>query len=349
MVHLRIVAPPGSARHALDLLNEADSVCNVVHLPGAATKPSGDVILCDVTREDTSVILSDLRELDIPAQGSITLESIESQISDAAERAERASYGAPADAVIWEEVEARTSEETKLSVTFVAFMVIAMLIAMAGILLDTTILIIGAMIVGPEFGPLAGICVAIVQRRGPLAKRSVEALAVGFPVGIAITFVVTLVLKWTNLVPDGFHPGTGQFTAFITHPDFFTVLVAVLAGAAGVLSLTSAKSGALIGVLISVTTIPAASNIGVAAAYADWSDCAGAAAQLAVNLSCIVLAGVGTLFLQSRLYRRRRKRHMVDPARAAAGLPIGRSKRGTLVLDTKEIEGLQRRRESDPG
>ena len=38
------------------------------------------------------------------------------------------------------------------------------------------------------------------------------------------------------------------------------------------LSLTTAKSGALIGVLISVTTIPAAANIGVAAAYGDWGE-----------------------------------------------------------------------------
>ena len=40
------------------------------------------------------------------------------------------------------------------------------------------------------------------------------------------------------------------------------------------LSLSTAKSGALIGVLISVTTIPAAANIGVAAAYQDWDELA---------------------------------------------------------------------------
>ena len=72
------------------------------------------------------------------------------------------------------------------------------------------------------------------------------------------------------------------------------------------LSLTSAKSGALIGVLISVTTIPAAANIGVAAAFADWSEWRGAIAQLVVNLTAIVLAGVTTLSIQRTLYERRR-------------------------------------------
>ena len=93
------------------------------------------------------------------------------------------------------------------------------------------------------------------------------------------------------------------------------------------LSLTSAKSGALVGVLISVTTIPAAANIGVAAALGDWGEWRGAMQQLALNLAAIFLAGIGTLFVQRRLYMRRRRAHLHDEAREAAGLPLGRSRR----------------------
>ena len=73
------------------------------------------------------------------------------------------------------------------------------------------------------------------------------------------------------------------------------MIVALLAGTAGMLSLPTAKSGALIGVLISVTTIPAAANVGVAAAYRDWEEWRGAALQLGINLSMIVASGVATL------------------------------------------------------
>ena len=97
--------------------------------------------------------------------------------------------------------------------------------------------------------------------------------------------------------------------------------MATFAGAAGVLSLTSAKSGALVGVLISVTTIPAAANIGIAAAVADWSEWRGAMAQLTVNLSAILLAGVVTLSLQRMLYQRRRRRHMQDGHGRPPGCP----------------------------
>ena len=109
-----------------------------------------------------------------------------------------------------------------------------------------------------------------MQRRLELAKRSVIALAVGFPLAIVATAVMTWLLRWAGPAPETVEATDRPATYFISHPDTFSVLVAVLAGVAGVLSLTTAKSGALIGVLISVTTIPAAANVGVASAYADW-------------------------------------------------------------------------------
>jgi len=325
MIHLRIVAPEQAAHKALEILHGSPAVLNVVHLHAAAKKPDGDLILCDVAREEASVIIGDLKELDIPRTGSIAVEHIETALSDAADAAEKAAPGLPSDAVVWEEVEQRTSENTELSVSFVAFMVLAMQIGAVGILLDQPILIVGAMVVGPEFGPLAGVCVALVERRSDLARRSFTALGVGFPAGIAMACLATLVFQWIGVSPEDFVPSDHELTGFISDPDFFSFFVAFVAGVVGILSLTNAKSGALIGVLISVTTIPAASNIGVAAAYGDWGEAGGAAAQLAINLTSIVLAGVLTLFVQRRYYVARRVKHLSDPTRAAAGLPVGRS------------------------
>ena len=148
------------------------------------------------------------------------------------------------------------------------------------------------MVVGPEFGPLAALCVAIVRRRAAIARRSATALLVGFPLAIVAAYLLTAACarvrsrarrrRRSRIAPQTF---------FISHPDAFSVIVALLAGTAGMLSLSTAKAGALIGVLISVTTIPAAANIGVAAAYRNWDECQGAALQLVLNLSAIVLAG----------------------------------------------------------
>jgi len=321
MVHLRIVVPHDVAEKVAELLQASPTVCNLVVLPGAARKPVGDVILCDIAREEASVLIADLKELGVHRKGSIALEQIDSQISAAADRAERAARGAPSDAVVWEEVEARTSETTELGGTFVAFMVLSCLLASIAIYLGSPILIVGAMVVGPEFGPLAGLCVALVDRRLDVARRSLLALAVGFPVGITAAFLFTLAARATGLLDADFSNSQNPLTKFVSEPEAFSFLVAAIAGVVGVLSLTAAKSGALVGVLISVTTIPAAANIGITAAMGDWSDWRGSMAQLALNLTGICLAGMATLFVERRMYRRRRIRHFGDAARIAAGLP----------------------------
>jgi uncharacterized hydrophobic protein (TIGR00271 family) len=292
-----------------DFLTGSAVVVNVIHLDGASLKPRGDVILCDVAREDASIVIDALRRLGLGRQGSIAVEEVDSSISDLAVGAELAARGSPADAVVWEEVEARTSESAELSFSFVAFMIIATLIAAVGIMTDSQILIIGAMVVGPEFGPIAGVSVAVVQRRMDLAKRSFTALAVGFPIAILAALALTLVLRGLGPAPDELSAVSHPATLFISDPNTFSVVVALLAGVAGVLSLTTAKSGALIGVLISVTTIPAAANVGVAAAYGDWSEVRGALAQLGINLACLIGAGVATLATQRAVFERRLKRY----------------------------------------
>ena len=309
MVHLRIVAPERCAQQAMELLCGTDSVLNVIRLDERARRPDGVVIMCDVAREDASVVIADLKRLEIHRDGSIMLEPIDTAISARAEHAEKHAKGAPADAVVWEEVEARTNEQVELSGAFLAFMVLAAVLSAVGIYQDSAILIVGAMVVGPEFGPLAGLCVALVQRQKALALRSGLALAVGFPLAIASAWLATLAFKATGIAEATFDQSDHGLANVIASPDAFAFVVAACAGAAGMLSLTTAKSGALIGVLISVTTIPAAANIGLTAAYGDWESFRGSVEQLAINLAAIVLAGTATLAFQRMLYDRRRRRH----------------------------------------
>ena len=318
MVHLRILVPAASAHSVLALLEACASVINVVHLAGAARKPPGDVVLCDVAREDASVVLADLEPLvDLREHGSIAIEDVDTSLSAAADAAEAAAWGSPSDAVVWEEVAARTSESATISGGFVVFIVLASLIAAVGIILDSPILIVGAMVVGPEFGPVAGVCVALVQGRPRLAGQSLLALAVGFPLGIGITVLTVLTFKGTGIVPARFDSASHSLSEVIASPDALAFFVAFCAGIAGMLSLSTAKSGALIGVLISVTTIPAAANVGVAAAYGDWDTSGGSLAQLGVNLSSMLVAGTLTLSVQRVQYLRRRRAHRARAARAA--------------------------------
>ncbi|HET6831682.1 MAG TPA: DUF389 domain-containing protein [Solirubrobacterales bacterium] len=334
MVHLRIIVPPAESSHVVELLTSSDSAFNIVHLEGVATKPEGDLVLCDVARRDVSIVVADLRELNVDVDGSIAIEEVDAEISGLATSAFRHRRDDFAtDPVVWENVSSRTSENVELSQSYLVFMVGAMLIASVGIYFNQPILIIGAMVVGPDFGPIAGFCVALVNRSHELARRSASALFFGFLIGTVVTYLATIVLREVGQIPESINFDAHSLVRFISNPDFFSVYVALAAGVVGMLSLTTAKSSALVGVLISVATIPAASNIGVAAAYQDWSTAWGAAVQLGLNLTSITAAGLITLLLQRRIYMRRRLAHLSDQARSPAGLPLGRSRRADVDPD----------------
>jgi uncharacterized hydrophobic protein (TIGR00271 family) len=298
MLHLRVIVPADRSAAVQELLTDTPGVTHLVVWPGVARHPVGDVVSCDVTRESASQVLSHLRELGVDRDGSIVAEKVDISISRSADEAEAHVPGEPADAVVWEEITEVTSEESALSLTFLVFLSVATMIGACGVLLDNPVLIVGAMVVGPEFGPLAGLCVAVVQRRPRLAARSALALLVGFPVAVVLTMGFTVMLDALGLFERSMLEADRPLTEFVHQPDWMSFWVAFLAGVAGMLSLTSAKSGALIGVLISVTTVPAAANAAVALTYRDWPQAGGSTGQLVINLGTILFAGTLTLLTQ---------------------------------------------------
>ncbi|MFF5436906.1 DUF389 domain-containing protein [Streptomyces achromogenes] len=308
MLHLRLITPAGRTEEVVRLIERTVGTTHLVVLPGTARDPAGDLVLCDVAREAGDELIAGLRRLGLEESGSIAVEDIGLSLSRRAEEAEREAPGEGADAVLWEGLIEATHEESTLSVTYLAFITLATMIAACGVVLDNAILIVGAMAVGPEFGPLAGISTALVRRRPRLAVRSLIALLVGFAVAMAVTGGFATAMDALGLFHRSDLEGERPNTAFVYAPDAFSFIVAVLAGVAGTLSLTSAKSGALVGVAISVTTVPAAANAAVALAYGDTSQTSGSSVQLLLNLLGIVLAGTVTLLAQKHFWKRRRQR-----------------------------------------
>lgn len=153
----------------------------------------------------------------------------------------------------------------------------------------------------------------MVQRAPRLALRSLGALLIGFAAAIVATTVFSLGMDAIGQFQEGMLERPRPNTGFIWQPDPFSFVVSLLAGVAGVLSLTSAKSGALVGVAISVTTVPAGANAAVALSYGDFSQMWGSAEQLLLNLGGIMLAGILTLYAQKALWRTQRGRWVRRP------------------------------------
>ena len=308
MLHLRVITPEDLRDDVLAVLRDEVGVGNLLLHPGAALEPPGDEITADIARECANGVIRKLKELDVQHRGAITLEVLDTVLSTRAHTAEDRAEGDPADALVWDELISRTREDASLSVTFVLFLTLACLLAAIGAVTDSTVTVMGAMVLGPEFGPLAAVSVALVRRRGDLARRAALALVIGFPVAMACTAVATLAgeaVGWLTL--DTVRNVRDVDFIFQVGPISF--VVALLAGAAGMLSLTSSKSAALVGVFISVTTVPAAGFAVVAAILGDWDVAAKSAAQLGINLVGIVLAGVLVLVLRPRNHRIARSGH----------------------------------------
>lgn len=332
MIRLRVLCPvEGPARDpvtdgpadgrlvdaVLDVLRTEPGAAHVVRLSGAAVAPPGDVVEADLARESVEGVLESLRALGCAQHGGIVLETLDTVVSAAADRAEKAAPGEGVDAVVWDELIARTGQGARLSVNFVIMLTIACLLGAIGVVTNSPVTVVGAMVLGPEFGPLAALAVAVVRRDRPLARSGGLALGVGFPVAVLVTALAAAVGRAGGLVPDDALVHLSG-VEFVYQVGPFSLVVALLAGVAGMVALVAGEgSGVLVGVFISVTTVPAAGFAAVAVVLGDGPRALSSLAQLAVNMVGIVLAGLVVLVVV-RASRRRRER-----AGHVEGLPAG--------------------------
>ena len=195
-------------------------------------------------------------------------------------------------------------DEGILTVSYLAMTTVAIMIGAVGILTDSPVLIVGAMVVGPDDGPLAAITFPLHRRRPRKARQALRTLAARYLAGLTGAVLLTGAVQLFGNIPAAYELGLRPLTSFVTRPDGWSVTVAILAGVAGMLALTEAKARTIVGVLISVTTIPAASNLAVRLATGRWAELGGAAEQLAVNFVLLVAVGLVVLHVE-RFFGRR--------------------------------------------
>jgi uncharacterized hydrophobic protein (TIGR00271 family) len=304
LLQLRVTVPRDRIDAVRAVFESDPGTAHLAVLPGASLRPAGDLVLADVARESADGLIAGLRALGCDTDGAITMDAVDAAVSRRAEEAERAAPGDASDAVVWEQVVRTVAADSTLSVSFLAFLSIATLIATIGIVNDSAILVIGAMVLGPEFAALAGLALGAVLRRPKLVYSSAVTLVTGFVVAIAVAALAALIGRWLGWFGPELLTADRPQTGFITAPDRWSLVVAVLAGIAGVLSLTAAKSGALVGVFISVTTVPAAGAMALSLALGGGREFGEAATQLGINLAGILVAATLTLAVQKALWRR---------------------------------------------
>jgi uncharacterized hydrophobic protein (TIGR00271 family) len=313
MLHVRVACPPAETAGLVDELTASPGVLNLVVLPGAARHPDGDAVQFDLAAPAANPVLAGLRARQAappavaPASrvGPLAIQSVEAVIgAGQPDRPRRGSYHGETEPA-WDLVEARIAAGAGYPPSFFILLLLAGLIGAVGILTNSSILIVGAMVVGPEYSAIIAVALGLERRDRAAIRRGLAALAAGFLLAIAATLAFGLVIRATGDVPAAYERGVRPVAEFISNPDLFSVIVAVLAGLVGVVSLTEARAGALIGVFISVTTIPAAASIGLSLAFRSGHDAVGSVAQLLLNVVLLIVVGVLALRAQRRLWRAR--------------------------------------------
>ena len=304
MIHLRVVSPADLTEKTVALLAGDPGVLNLVVLPGRARNPDGDAIECDVVSGSANTVLPNLRRLQVDRRGSIVIEPVELAISGRVADIETRQLGALANAPVWEEVEARIRAEGTYSPSFYLFLISAGIIGAVGILTNSQILIVAAMVLGPEYGAITSVALGLDRHSGKAVREGLSALTVGFVLAVVAAFAFALLVRVLGLEPTAFRIGIRPVTNLIDTPNLYSLVVAVLAGVVGIVSLTHARSSTLLGVFISVTTIPAASDIGVASAFGSWSEARGSLLQLLLNIVVLIVVGLLTLKFVRLLWRR---------------------------------------------
>ncbi len=304
MLHVRVVSPQDLTPRLVAALAGEPGVRNLVVLSGAARRPDGDALSFDLTDESANPVLRQLRRLDLSSRGSVTVSQVGVALDGPRDATQMRRYSRREQIPVWAVVEGTIRANATYPPSFYVLLVVAGLIAAVGILTNSQILVVGAMVVGPEYFAIIAAALGCSKRDGPLVEEALTALGRGFLAAVIASFLFALAIRGAGVAPAPFLHGARPVAELINSPNVFSVIVAILAGVVGVVSLTESRANALIGVFISVTTIPAAASIGLSLAFSSWHDAAGSLYQLLLNVVILVVVGAAGLTAQRALWHR---------------------------------------------
>jgi uncharacterized hydrophobic protein (TIGR00271 family) len=300
LTHLRLTVPTDLSDRIQELLLDDENVTNVTLHEGAVLQPPGNLIECDVAREEADHLLRRLHHTELPRDGGILVETPTATPFSAAQRLEAAAPGHPDDAVIWESVEAQADAGAVATVSYLLFLVFAVMLAAIAVITDSSVLVVGAMVVGPEFSAIAAASAGIVLLRWSLVFRSMRLLVLSFAFAVAVVTLAALLMRVLGWITPELVAQPRPNTGFIWHPDKWSLIVALIAGAAGALALAIQKTATMVGVFISVTTVPAAGNLALGLAVWDQGEIVGSLAQLGANVAGMLISGTALLLIVRR-------------------------------------------------
>jgi uncharacterized hydrophobic protein (TIGR00271 family) len=295
MLRVRLTAPADRAPAVERALVDTLGLERVASTPAASG--DGAVLEADLRLDAADDLVATLDRLGVPPHDFV-LSHLE-VVAPAPPGQTRLGGG---ESFAWVEVLGEARRQARPLARYFLLMVVAGVIAGLGVIKGNAILIVGAMAVSPDLLPMCAVCVGLVGGRRRLTWRALATLLLGLVVVGAAASLITVALDLTGIISDDLVLGAGGLSG-LAETDYSTVIVALVAGVAAMLSFET-RASAAVGVAISVTTIPASAYWGVALGAGQASGAGGALLVLAVNVCLLIVSGSTTLLVQRRLSRR---------------------------------------------
>jgi uncharacterized hydrophobic protein (TIGR00341 family) len=188
-----------------------------------------------------------------------------------------------------EELYSEILDNIKFNRIFVAMVVLSSIVAAIGLMRDNVAVVIGAMVIAPLLGPNVGLSFATALGDFELGKEAFKTNLQGVLIALGLAIIIGYIF--------GVDITNSEITSRTT-VEFSDIILALAAGIAGVLALSSGVSTALIGVMVAVALLPPLVAFGLLIGSGNFDLAAGAFLLLATNLICVNLASVTTFILQ---------------------------------------------------
>jgi len=233
------------------------------------------------------------------------------------------------DRIAREEVRTRAEEMAPRLRTYVVMTAVSAIVATAGLLLNSPAIVVGSMVIAPLIGPAMATSVGTVIDDRDLFVRGVRLQLLGGLLAVASAAAFAFLVKSLNLVPPGLDVTTIEQVSERLSPDFLSLAVALAAGVAGALSLSSGVSAALVGVMIAAALVPPTAVIGIGIAWGLPSAVLGSTVLVLVNFLGINLSAMVVLWYTGY---RPENWFRLDEARTATVSRVGVLVAAILVL-----------------
>lgn len=188
-----------------------------------------------------------------------------------------------------EELHQDVSGATRISTVYVTTVALSTLVASVGLLSSSVAVVIGAMVIAPLLGPNVALSLASTLGDVSLARKALEANAVGVATALVLSVGVGMLTPVDPTVPE---------IAMRTDVGLGDIVLALAAGSAGSLAFTQGLSAAVIGVMVAVALLPPLVTAGLLLGSGHVALAYGAFMLVAVNVACVNLAGVVTFLAQ---------------------------------------------------